>query len=41
MKRNESEFPGAHDYTGISGFGFSAVLVILVLAVWVAWTQLI
>lgn len=39
MNRNESEFPGAHEYTGISGFGFSAVLVVLVLAIWLAWAQ--
>ena len=41
MNRNQSEFPDAYDYTGISGFGFTAVLVILVLAVWLVWTQLV
>ena len=41
MDRHKSEFPSAYDHNGISGFGFSAVLVILVLAVWLAWTQLV
>jgi hypothetical protein len=40
MMKPEKHHSSAYDPIGLSGIGFSALLVMLALGVWLIWTQL-